>query len=174
MKNIKQALICWRGTAACVSGSLLMLAGLNAVAQPFASPVGDWDVVMSGSRVGVARFTFNGDHTISASEVMIPKEFITKPKDTRGLDDSRNTTGDDGRNGITVTNTPLPPHTNQFGFVGFPSPVFVPELDSTQPEVNFTNSDGSAVWIHNGNPPGHWNFDLSGRIVGFFTELSSP
>src|SRR3954462_3571697 len=109
MKNIKQALICWRGTAACVSGSLLMLAGLNAVAQPFASPVGDWDVVMSGSRVGVARFTFNGDHTISASEVMIPKEFITKPK-SGAIDDTRGTGGNDGRTGVTVTNTPLPPH----------------------------------------------------------------
>ena len=58
--------------------------------------------------------------------------------------------------------------------VSMPSSFFVPELGQSQAEVNFTNADQSAIWVHNGRPAGRWNYDVSGRLIGFFSELSAP
>jgi hypothetical protein len=56
----------------------------------------------------------------------------------------------------------LPLHTNLYGFVGFP----------TGGEINYTNADGSAIWVHSGRPAGRWGFDLNGKLIGFFSEIS--
>src|SRR5947209_8473437 len=57
--------------AAALSLSALGL-GQSALAQ-FATPVGTWDFVMSGSREGVAYITFFDDSTFSGYEIIVPK-----------------------------------------------------------------------------------------------------
>src|SRR5437588_2390492 len=57
--------------AAALSLSALGL-GQSALAQ-FATPVGTWDFVMSGNRVGVAYITFFDDSTFSGYEIIVPK-----------------------------------------------------------------------------------------------------
>src|SRR3954468_607222 len=145
-------------------GSLAALAvalELNAAAQPFASPVGDWDVVETGARDGVAQIRFDPDQTITIAEILIPKKVVSVD---HSVPESRGTGGDDSRGGPLPPPGVLPVHTNLYGVVSMPSSFFVPEIDQSQPEVNFTNADQSAIWVHNGRPAGRWNYDVSGRL----------
>jgi hypothetical protein len=65
MKNIlpKRVLPRMAGVAAALFGTAITI-----VAQ--SSPVGDWDVVLSGNQKGVAQITFNADFTITGTEVI--------------------------------------------------------------------------------------------------------
>src|SRR5205807_10263096 len=107
------------------AASLLLLCGLSASAQPFTAPGGPWDVVMTGTRDGVAQMTFLDDGTISMSEVLVPK---SPGASGHAADDSRGTGGDESRGGTLPPPPAAPPHTNLDGFVGSPST-----------ELNFTN-----------------------------------
>lgn len=139
--------------------ALFLLSGLAAVGQPFASPVGTtWDVVMSGPRDAVALMTFNDDQTISMTEILVPKAHKAA-----SFNDIRAVAGSDSRDGsVGVVNT-LPAHTNLYGLIEFPLL-----------ERPLTNSDGSVLNVQDGVPPGQWGFDIRGRVVGFFTEVSPP
>src|SRR5436190_22416386 len=95
--------------------ALTLALGLNASAQPFASPVGgSWDVVESGVRTGVGQMVFNADGTITMSEIIIPKSPVSV---SHTVTDSRGTGGDDSRGGTLPPSGDLPLHTNLFGFV---------------------------------------------------------
>ena len=139
--------------------ALFLLSGLAALGQPFSSPVGTWDVVMSGPRDAVALMTFESDQTISMMEVLVPKAH----KDS-GLNGTRGSgVGANSRDGSGGVVNTLPAHTNIYGWIQFPLA-----------ERPLTNSDGSVLNIQDGVPPGLWGFDMRGRVVGFFTEISPP
>jgi len=50
----------------------LLVAGSGAAVAQYVSPVGTWDVVISGRAKGVAFLTFNSDYTISGIEMIAP------------------------------------------------------------------------------------------------------
>jgi hypothetical protein len=147
--------------------ALFLLSGLAAVGQPFASPVGRWDVVMSGPRSGVAVMTFNPDQTISMTEVLVPKAHKgSGANDTRGDNsgDSR-----DGSSGVSSgASNGLPAHADLFGTFEFPRS----ELRSTNTDVG-SSIFGSVFNVLTGEAPGQWGFDSAGRVIGFFTEVSA-
>jgi hypothetical protein len=138
------------------------LAGV-AQAQPFASPVGTWDVIQSGPRSGVAQMTFNSDFTITMQEVIVPNV----PQSTSGSGSTaigRNSGISSTRDGVTSggTTNGLPSHTDLFGFFTFPS-------------SDFTIDTGSNTLVyHGGEPAGQWGFDTAGRLIGFWDEISAP
>ena len=147
-----------RRSAAGIAASLLLF-GLSASAQPFSSPVGEWDVVIGGARQGVAKLTFNSDGTLDVSEVLVPK--VPGVNSGNGGDDSRGGGGDAGRGGPTGGGVVvLPDHTNLHGFF----------VTGQQDEVLFSGN----MIIHGGVPTARWGFDTSGRIIGFFSEISAP
>src|SRR5258706_6092993 len=86
--------------------ALFLLGGLAALGQP--SPVGTWDVVMSGPRDGVALMSFNSDQTISMTEVLVPN-----PNRNRGFNQTRGLNGD-GRDGSGSATNGLPAHVDPF------------------------------------------------------------
>lgn len=127
-------------------------------AAAFDSPVGQpWDVVMSGHHQGLAVIIFADDGTFSVDSVLVPK---APSASSPSSDDDRGTGGDDGRTGISDGGSGgfvLPPHTNLFGHSIIPLPDTV-------------NGDGSIN--HVGVDSGHWGFDLKGRLVGYYTDVS--
>jgi hypothetical protein len=160
-----------------------MLSARSAVAQAFADPtVNAWSVVESGPRRGVAIMSFGEDRSLSMLQVLTPNSrlvtaVVTPPPATTedNGSDGRGNTGDATRNGGTSTNSTPPPvtptptnslpaNTNIFGWVSFPfddSPVV-------------TYGDGSQLSIHDGVPSGEWDFDINGKLIGFWTEISLP
>jgi hypothetical protein len=130
---------------------------LNASAQAFTSPaqVTQWDVVISGADVGVAHMSFAQDGTFSVVAIHTPKALLSSG---HSLDESRGTGGDDSRQGLPAPPT-LPDHTNLHGMFVTPVP------DVTLP---------SGAVSHEGSPTPRWGFDASGKLIGFFTEISAP
>jgi hypothetical protein len=134
------------------------LAGV-AQAQPFASPVGTWDVIQSGPRSGVAQMTFNSDFTIAMQEVIVPNV----PQSTSGSGSTaigRNSGISSTRDGVTSggTTNGLPAHTDLFGFFSSPR----------------SDDPAGALILHHGVPAGQWGFDTAGHLIGFFVEVSAP
>lgn len=75
--------------------AIVLLGGSASVGLAQNSPVGTWDVVLSGTQRGVAQITFASDMTLSGFEIIAPRS--TKTPGTGGEEDPRNPTGDDGR-----------------------------------------------------------------------------
>jgi hypothetical protein len=158
--NLKNGL---GGPIRSAAAALFILGSFGGVCQPFSSPVGTWDVVMSGCRDGVALMTFNSDQTISMMEILVPK-----PTRNSGFSQTRGPNGDSSRTGTVDGSTNgLPVHTNIFGGVSFP----VPDFNQTNTDTG-TSINGSVLAVHGGEEAGRWGFDSGGRIIGFFTELS--
>jgi len=138
---------------------ILLLSGVAANAQPFASPVGTWDVIESGPRSGVAKMTFNSDFTITMEQVIVPN-VPKSPSSTAST--SRNGGFNSSRDGLIITGgttNGLPPHTNLFGFFSFPLNDF---------------PDGGGNTVHAGVSAGQWGFDTAGHLFGFWMEISAP
>jgi hypothetical protein len=97
------------------AGTVLLSCGLplHARAAAFASPVGSWDISMSGGRSGLAVMQFNADNTFALYEIVVPNQV----KSSSSSDESRGTGGDDSRSGTTGTNSGpvVLPITNLFG-----------------------------------------------------------
>ena len=69
-------------------GAGLFLGSLLPAAAQFASPVGTWDCVVSGSENGIAYLTFNADYTFNGYEVLTPKSAVSSTNENvRGGDD---------------------------------------------------------------------------------------
>ncbi len=107
-----------------VAGLLLGSSATRAQTPP--SPVGDWDLVYSGSQKGLALLTFNSDNTLTGYEIVRP----TPRKGSTSTDvDPRHPGGELGRTVVTTT----------------------PGSGSTAPKV-ITNFLGSAqnggIWYH--------------------------
>jgi hypothetical protein len=81
-----------------VAGLLLGSSATRAQTPP--SPVGDWDLVYSGSQKGLALLTFNSDNTLSGYEIVRP----TPRKGSTSTDvDPRHPGGESGRTVVTTT-----------------------------------------------------------------------
>jgi len=146
-----------RRSAAGIAASLLLF-GLSASAQPFPSPVGDWDVTVEGADDGVAQMHFASDGTFSMDLIHYPPWML------RGSSSSTASRGGDDSRGGSLTNsgpTSLPTHTNLHG--GLHIPVSDTIIGS-----------GDLLWLHRGHSVGHWGFDVSGRLIGFFADISAP
>jgi len=127
-------------------GTALLSCGLPLHARAASgSPVGTWDVAISGSRQGLALMQFfdggtPDTRTFNIYEIIVPK----KPSSSSSSsDDSRNTGGDDSRSGST-------------GGSGSSS--------STSVTVT-TNLFGEQSVLN-----GQWGFDVNGKIIGVFGE----
>jgi hypothetical protein len=98
------------------AGAVLLSCGLplHARAAAFDSPVGSWDISMSGGRSGLAVMQFNSDNTFAIYEIVVPNQTHASSGTS---DDSRGTGGDDSRSGSTGgSNGPVVlPITNLFG-----------------------------------------------------------
>lgn len=174
-----------------VTASALMMSGRSALAQPFTDPSttggasGGWSMIESGPRRGVAIMVFNEDRSLDAFQVITPNARIVVPPTTSGGSgstsgtsgtDGRGTGGDADRNGGTGSDTNAPPpttppatntlpaHTNLFGWVSFRSDESPVIGDTIIGEIAF----------HDGKPPGEWDYDINGKIIGFWTEISEP
>src|SRR5882672_7244990 len=76
---------------------LLLLGGVAANAQPFASPAGTvWDVSVSGSRSGVGLVEFLTIGTVSILEFVVPNKTASS---SISVDSGRNGGGDSSRTG---------------------------------------------------------------------------
>jgi hypothetical protein len=97
------------------AGTVLLSCGLPLHARAASgSPVGTWDVVISGSRQGLAVMQFSADGTFSIYEIIVPK----RPSFSSSSDDTRNDTGDDSRSGSVSSGSSTPSVitiTNLFG-----------------------------------------------------------
>jgi hypothetical protein len=137
-------------------------------------------MVESGPRRGVAIMIFNDDRSLDAFQVLSPNPRIVIPPvsvpsttDTNS-NDPRGTGGDDTRGGSTgSTNAPpatppatntLPAHTNLFGWISF----------RQDESAVVTYTDGSELAVHDGIPPGEWDYDINGKLIGFWAEISAP
>ena len=88
------------------AGAVLLSCGLPIQARAASgSPVGTWDVVISGARQGLAVMQFNSDGSFAIFEIVVPKRISPPSGDTgdRGGPDSRNDQGS-GPSVITFTN----------------------------------------------------------------------
>lgn len=96
-------------------GTALLSCGLPLHARAASgSPVGTWDVAISGSRQGLALMQFSADGSFSVYEIIVPK----RPSFSSSSDDSRGTGGDDSRSGTSSSGSSTPPVTtitNLFG-----------------------------------------------------------
>jgi hypothetical protein len=123
-------------------GTVLLSCGLSLHARAASgSPVGTWDVVISGSRQGLAVMQFSDGgtpdtRTFSIYEIIVPK----KVSFSSSSDDSRNATGDDSRSGTSSGS-------------------------STPSVITFTNLFGEEFVLD-----GKWSFDVNGKIIGVFGE----
>jgi hypothetical protein len=124
-------------------GTALLSCGLPLHARAGSgSPVGTWDVVISGSRQGLAVMQFsgggtNGPGTFSVYEIVVPKKMSV----STSSDDSRNDTGDDSRSGTSGSGS------------------------STPPVITITNLFGEESVLN-----GQWGFDANGNLIGTFGE----
>jgi hypothetical protein len=123
-------------------GTALLSCGLPLHARAASgSPVGTWDVVISGSRQGLAVMQFSDGgtpdtRTFTIYEIIVPK----KPSSSSSSDDSRNATGDDSRSGTSSGS-------------------------STPSVITFTNLFGEESVLN-----GKWGFDVNGKIIGSYGE----
>jgi hypothetical protein len=95
-------------------GTALLSCGLPLHAHAASgSPVGTWDVAISGARQGLAVMQFNDDGSFSIFEIVVPK----KMSSSSSSDDDRGTGGDDSRTGIPSSggSAPVITFTNLFG-----------------------------------------------------------
>lgn len=104
----------WQLVGGLVNAGALLLLGLTAMGQAAPkSPVGTWDVVMSGVREGLAVMTFYANDTFDITEILVPKQTVFSMPDN-----NQRNAGDTGR-GITPVGTnstsSLPPHINLYG-----------------------------------------------------------
>ena len=139
-------------------------------------------MIESGPRRGVAIMVFNEDRSLDAFQVLTPNARLVPPvvvtppstnSDSNGSD-GRGNNGDATRNGGSPTNTPppttppatntVPAHTNLLGWISFRS--------DESPVVTY--GDGSEYALHDGIPPGEWDYDINGKLIGFWTEVSDP
>ncbi len=95
-------------------GTALLSCGLPLHARAASgSPVGTWDVMISGSRQGLGVMQFVEDGSFSVYEIIVPK----RPSFSSSSDDSRNSGGDSSRSGFGG-GSPIPSvtgFTNLFG-----------------------------------------------------------
>src|SRR3989442_15728769 len=91
MKTMAKA-VC-RPLAAVATALLLVGGAVSALAQN--SPVGSWDMVLSGHESGVAQITFNNDFTLDGVEILTSR--ARKSVSEASLD-PRNPSGNTGRN----------------------------------------------------------------------------
>jgi hypothetical protein len=110
----------------------VLLAGYATSVQAQNSPVGSWDIVMSGRQRGLMRLTFANDFTLSGTEIMSERPVSNNPPD----DGDVRTPGGDGRN---------------------------PEGEGSS----------ATTRIYGGaDIEGTWTYDIKGRVIGVYTELS--
>jgi hypothetical protein len=97
-------------------GTALLCCGLPLHARAASgSPVGTWDVTISGSRQGLALMQFFDDGSFHIYEIIVPKR---PSSPSSSSDDSRGTGGDDSRSGTSSSGTSTPSVTtitNLFG-----------------------------------------------------------
>lgn len=86
--------------AVAVAGLLLGSPATRAQTAP-PSPVGDWDLVFSGSQKGLAVLTFNSDNTLTGHEIVRP----TPRKGSSTEIDSRHPGGEPGRTAVTTSSS---------------------------------------------------------------------
>jgi hypothetical protein len=129
--------------AALLAGVGLLSSAASASAQSaFPSPVGTWDVQVSGVQgQGLAYITFNEDFTFSGYELLTVKKFSDDP-------DGRGTISDERNSSLTVTNIS---GTNSLVFTNTPRP-------NAQQLMGF------------GPISGPWNYDADGKVFGYYTQ----
>ncbi len=169
-----------------VTASALMMSGRSALSQPFADPtVNAWSTVESGPRRGVAIMVFGEDRSLSMFQIITPNNRVVLPPTTSSGSgstsgtsgtDGRGTGGDADRGGGTGSDTNAPPpttppatnslpaHTNLLGWVSLPQ--------DESPVIAY--SDGSELAIHDGIQAGEWDYDIAGKLIGFWAEISAP
>lgn len=93
-----------------LSAAMLIAMGLaTAVQAASISPLGTWDMVLSGHRQGTAYFTFNPDNTFTVTEVIVPNAVSTNSSSVgRGGETI-------GRNGSSSGGTTFVPGPQVFG-----------------------------------------------------------
>ena len=79
----------------------LLLGSTATRAQTPPSPVGNWDLVFSGSQKGLAVLTFNADNTLTGYEVVRP--IPRKSSSSTDVDPRHPTVDDPGRTVVTTT-----------------------------------------------------------------------
>lgn len=110
-------------------GALLALSGLNATGQSFTSPVGTWDLLVSGSgQKGIVFMTFSEDATNRNQGTFSGYQLVSaKPRTTSSSYNGRNPGGDVGRYISIDTNAPFTAGTNLLGFTPVSGPWWYDE-----------------------------------------------
>lgn len=98
---------------ATLSAVALLGGGLLPLAQAQTSPVGSWDLVLSGAQLGLAQITFAGDFSLSGTEI-ITSRITSRPSVT--IDVGRG--GDSQRGDVDITTTNTPTTTTITNFYG--------------------------------------------------------
>lgn len=109
--------------AALAAGAGLLCAVASASAQTaFPSPVGTWDVQVSGAQgYGLAYITFNEDFTFTGYELLTVKKFSADSNDRGELGDSRNLDVVVTTNGVFIpTNRASAKQLMGFGYINGP------------------------------------------------------
>jgi hypothetical protein len=90
-----------RSMSGAITAAALVL-GASAQAGAPASPVGDWDMLLSGSgQSGIAFITFSDDGTFSGHQSLVPSQTSISSDSSGG----RNPGGDSGRSGFDTNST---------------------------------------------------------------------
>jgi hypothetical protein len=121
---------CRRNVRSAVAlAALLGLAGFTVAAQQYASPVGTWDCLISGSgQQGIAFLTFNPAVTNHNQGTFSGYQLVSQKKQTTSSNDGgRNPGGDVGRYVTIDTNAPFNGGTNLLGFTPVNGPWWYDE-----------------------------------------------
>lgn len=132
-----------RNLAVLLAGFALHASSPWAAAAPV-SPVGDWDFVMSGKRLGNAVITFSNNYTLGGIELVRP----VPPKGAATPGNGRSSGETPGRGGSTTT------------------------TNNTSTSTNSASTSTNTSFIGGAIIEGGWTLDPKGKVLGYYRELS--